>query len=383
MPDAYPAPPTSLYPQPPQPGAMFGGNALQMVGNILDIRRQQLLNSTLQLGLSLNQNQASAAMFAALAANPNANINDVYSTAAQLARMGIPGEIVAPWVSRMEAGGPNNFKANLAAVNGYAMGAANASARVPGPPGSGGEPTTMNTATAGAMGAYPTGLAPGAPEALAANRAAYVGDQQKSASTLANMRQIQAALPLIGQLGSSNFGAGSSQFANIKSALANLGIIDPNTSDLQVRQEAGKYLLKYAQGAQNAGRSDQALSTAIGSNPNLDLTAPANLALIKNQIGMDRMDAAIPLAFSKSPMGSDQSKYLDFKSNFYQNHDPRAFSFDTLSPDERMSVLASVGFKNGAPPKPGSSQYGAWVKFGRSLDLAKALGYFGGASGPQ
>jgi hypothetical protein len=71
-----------------------------------------------------------------------------------------------------------------------------------------------------------------------------------------------------------------------------------------------------------------ALSSALGSNPGLDLTQPANLKLIKSQIGMDKQDAALGI-ISPNP-----NTHKSFKARYYQQHDPRAFAINTMSPEE-------------------------------------------------
>jgi hypothetical protein len=227
-------------------------------------------------------------------------------------------------------------------------------------------PKMVTGAKAAAMAQQPGGYAgaapPGAPEVSAADRKTLFEDQLRGSGILSNMRPLQQALPLIQQLSNANFGPGSPQFATLKGALTTAGIIDPNTSDLQVRQEANKYLLKYAAGAQAAGRSDHALSAALGSNPNLDLTQPANLGLIKTQIGMDRMDAAMPKAFPTQ--AKPGQTYSDFKSSYYQGMDPRAFSFDIMSPQDRAKLKSSLG--------PATSP--AYQKFVKSYDIAKQTG---------
>jgi hypothetical protein len=205
-------------------------------------------------------------------------------------------------------------------------------------------------------------LPPGDQKVLEANKEAYTADQERSAATQANLRKLETVYPLVQQLGNSNFGPGSAEFAKLKGALTTAGIIDPNTSDLKVRQEVGKYLLNYAQGASNAGRSDHALSTAIGSNPNLDLTQPANLALVRNQIGMDKADAAIPVLFHQQhPNANDKASYNDFKANFYRNYDPRAFIYDKMAPEERRELIDSLG----------SKQSQAYQKFAKTYDQLK------------
>jgi hypothetical protein len=192
-----------------------------------------------------------------------------------------------------------------------------------------------------------------------ADQTEYNADQTRSAQTLAGARTLQSALPLITKLGDTQFGPTSPEFTKAKATLAALGVIDPNTSDAAVRQEVGKYLLRYASGAQAAGRSDQALSASMGSNPNPDtMMKPAVLGVLKNQIGMDRMDAALPLAAGGAP------GYKAFKSGYYQNLDPRAFSFDLMSKDEQAALQKSLGSKDSP----------AYKKFVQSYNVAKQTG---------
>lgn len=344
------------------PAAAYG--APEAIGSVLQMRGQNISNATNRFGLLAGQNQSVLNLLGPLAQNPNATKDDALNVAPSLARLGVPPEMISGWIGGL-SDDPKTFRKQIGTVNSIALGPAGAASRIQGAPGPSGEPTQTS---AGAQGfgspTTSTGMAPGAAEALAANRAEYVNDQSTSAARMANVRQLQTALPLISQLSSSNFGPGSPEFAKIKGALTTMGVVDPSTSDLRVRQEAGKYLLKYASGAIQAGRSDNALSAAIGSNPNLDLTQPANLSLIKNQIGMDRMDAALPLV---AP--SDTSQYKNFKSKFYQSADPRAFSFDMMTPAERAQVQTSLGAPStAAKPNP------AYDKFVRSYQMAKQAG---------
>jgi hypothetical protein len=203
---------------------------------------------------------------------------------------------------------------------------------------------------------------PGAVDVAAADKKTLFEDQLKAGAVMANVRPLQQALPLIEALNNTNFGPGSAEFAKIKGGLTTAGLIDPNSSDLQVREQLKKKLLQYAGGAQSARRSDQALSTALGSNPNLDLTQPANLALVKNQIAMDAMDAAQSKLYQldKSP----NQTYSDFKSGYYGKYDPRVFKLGMMSPQERSVLYKSLG-------KPGS---GAFQKFSHTYDVAKQAG---------
>jgi hypothetical protein len=219
-----------------------------------------------------------------------------------------------------------------------------------------------------------TTLPLGQPQSIQQNVHAFNTDQQGSASTLGNVRRLDEALPLISELSASDFGPGSGELAKLKGLFTTFGVIPADSTSLPTRQDANKYLHQYAEGAIHAGRSDAALAAALAANPNLDLTQPANLTLIKNQVALDRQDAAIPLAFSREhPNAADQAQYLKFKSQFYQNTDRRAFGYDMMTPQERRQVIDSLGEK-GSP---------AYQKFIQSYQLAKETGILQPAQAQQ
>lgn len=364
MPDAF-----DLYPkaQPPQQNLLSGNplSLIQALGAVQDyqirqqqapalgqipaaaLRGQQISNQTQQQALDL-ATRDSALRSISQGLDPNkSTADDVYSGQANFMRANPsanPAAVNAAADVILNADsktGNQNIKGGIAKATNMLT-----------PPETGlvtvnhpqtGQPITMtrqqaNFLTLGQNGGsgFPSAPAPGVTDRLAANQTEFAADQSRSAQILAGVRPLQQALPLIEQLSNANFGPGSSSFAHIKGALSTAGIIDPNTSDLQLRQEVGKYLLNYAQGAQNAGRSDSALSTAIGSNPNLDLTQPANLSLVKNQIARDRMDAALPLAAGTA------DNYKDYKSKYYQTNDVRAFGADMISPDQKKSLMIEL-----------------------------------------
>lgn len=230
---------------------------------------------------------------------------------------------------------------------------------------------TPSTGAPPAGGATPyqpgitTSLPVGQSESIKQNVQTYNTDQQGSAITLGNVRRLDEALPLISALSASDFGPGSGELAKLKGLFTTFGVIPADSTSLPTRQDANKYLHQYAEGAIHAGRSDAALAAALAANPNLDLTQPANLALIKNQMAMDREDAAIPLAFAREhPNAADQAQYLKYKSQFYQNNDQRAFVYDQMSPEERRAVIDSLGPKTSP----------AYQKFLRSYQLARQTG---------
>jgi hypothetical protein len=386
MPDA-----SSLYPAAPQPQqGILNGNPLQTIGVLSQLQNyalkreqipalaqipgavlqgQQITNAQQQQALNLATRDAALRSISQSIDPEKATSDDIFNAQANFmkANPGANPAIVNSAADLILNNDPTTQNPN---IKGGISRATNMltppdSALVPVIDPNTGQPRNItrqqaNTLAISGQGmpGFVSGPAPGVHERLAANQTEYAADQSKSAATLANVRPLQQALPLIETLSNSNFGPGSPEFAKLKGALTTAGIIDPKTSDLQVRQEVGKYLLNYAQGAQNAGRSDNALSVALGSNPNLDLTQPANLSLVKNQIARDRMDAALPLAAGSA------DNYKDYKSKYYQNNDMAAFKFDLMTPQERGALKKSLG----SPDSP------AYKRFIHSYNIAKQSG---------
>lgn len=351
------------------------------IGTMLDQRGKMIANDAAAFGLSSGQNAAAMGILAGLAQKEGLTYQDVQNVAPTLARMGIPAGHIAGWLKQLPRD-PSGLRSVIGTVANTVMGPAASAAPISAPPDPvTGAPRQMPLGgTNYGVGARPTALPPGDAAVLEANKAELANDQTQAGNIMANARSLQSAMPLIGQLSNANFGPGSPEFAKLKGTLTTMGVIDPSASDLQVRQQAAKYLLKYAQGAQNAGRSDQALSAALGSNPNLDLTQPANMHLIQSQVAMDRMDAAKATAFTNGFAAPGQS-YKDFKSSYYQNFDQRAFQWDMLSPEDRRKALQDIGpsklNKNGVETNQ------KYAKFARSYALAKGAGFFQPSGQPQ
>lgn len=304
--------------------------------------------------------------FGQLATKPLITDADISSAKAAAAAQGIPGAAIQDFVSTLPRD-PAKRKDWAVDQSNLARGpeAIATGKAVPGPSGESVEIPEGTASRVRSSGGLPTSLSPGVAGSFEEGQKSLVEDQKASARATANLRNLDIALPMAEKLSHANFGPGSPEFAKIKASLATAGIIDPNTSDVTVRQELNKYLLKYATMAQNAGRSDQALGAAVGSNPNLDLTQPANLGLIKNQIALDKMDAALPKIFKlEHPGQSEAAGYNQYKSDYYDKFDRRVFSYDKLSPEERRDLVQSLGGKNSP----------SYKKFAKTYEAAKQAG---------
>jgi hypothetical protein len=352
--------------------------APEAVGTLLQQRQQQIQNQTSQFALAAGQNSALANWVAGLASNPNISPDEVRSQGvAMAARTGIPASMVTSLMQGMPQKGGKPMQQFWANITNATQGAGATAAQVPAGVGPQGEqytaPAGAVTSQGGTQQSLPAGQAP----LIAASREELGKDQSSSAALLQGTRPLLKALPLVEQLSNRSFGPQSAGWAKLKASLQEAGVIQPNTTDTEVYQEANKYLKQVALSAPGATRSNEGLETAIKARPDLDLTQGANLSLLKNQIGFDRMDAALPIAFKgQNPSSAADANYKTFKTNYYQANDPRAFQFDIMTPAEQAKTVKDLGPK-GSP---------AYTKFMNSLRNAHMSGVLtppGGAGAGQ
>lgn len=121
---------------------------------------------------------------------------------------------------------------------------------------------------------------------------------------------------------------------------------------------AHKYLLDYARQAGAAAHSDLQLQASQGANASADqISNQAALNVVKTNIGRERQRIAqVMEAPDQTGVG-----YGKHAANFANSTDPRAFAFDTFTPEERSKLLGSL---KGA----------ALTKFKKSLEIADKNG---------
>jgi hypothetical protein len=282
---------------------------------LLAARGQNIANATSAVGLQSSQNQALGSFLAGFAGK-NLTPQDVNTIRAGAVRFGGDpatfGAITTPQQAQQAIKNAQVFSA----------GAGQGASQVPGGPDQNLAPTAITGAQAVQQGGPGSQRVIGASPIQNADQTAYLADQAKSAQTLAAVRPLEQALPLVKKLDNYSFGPGSKDIANVSSLLQTLGIkgVGGDADENTIRQEVNKKLQSFIQAIPSSDRSDAAQALSQASNPSLDLTKAANTNLIGNAIGMSKQDAAIPLA-----AGGWQG-YQTFKNNWYQNTDPRGFA---------------------------------------------------------
>jgi LysM repeat protein len=285
--------------------------------------------------------------------------------------MNVHPALVAGWLSTVPRD-PAQMKSWTANVRNYALGAAGTSTRVSGPPGPGGEPTTIPLGEANRYGTGAAGGAPGAPGASGTAPPASHGmpvalspDQQSSIALMYQDRArqseyLQEILPwmnardavskLRSSWGTTATGPGTEQrqqwasFINSFSpTMGSLLGIDPRK--LQNYDEARKYLTQAAQTrASGFGHgTDAQLATSITATPNVSMNDLAVDDLINVNIAMRRAEYA-QSKWAERFGGPDYAKY---KSDWARQNDIRAFGLDLMTPEARTKLLSSL--KKGTP----------------------------------
>jgi hypothetical protein len=190
------------------------------------------------------------------------------------------------------------------------------------------------------------------------------------------MRNLQAAIPLMDQLGQSAAGPGSDAWNKAKAGLITLGIVPANATDAEIRQETNKYLHRVVQDLPSANRSDAAQSLADVSNPSLDTNLNATRKLARSALAFSRMDSALPIIYDKRHPGAAAAPdYTSAKSKWYQSQDPRAYSFDTDSYEDQQKTLKEIGPPVFKDNKGKETPNPAYQKFRNSLQSAHDAGF--------
>ncbi len=333
-------------------GAQFANDVISSKGNsaiadtnVVNLRNAKTIAATNEVGLETTRNNALGDYLVGFAGKKltDADLPTIRATAVRLG--GNPNV----W------GSIKDIPSATAAIKNATIARAGATSAIQPTP-NGVNPDLSQRVTSGAEAARNPNRTTTASPQDAADQTAFNEDQTRSSQIMRGVVPLQQALPLIQKLSASDFGGASGDIAKLKGYLVQAGIMDANSSSLPTRQEVNKYLHQAISAIPASERSDQARNLAELSNPNLDLTQPANIDLTKNAIAVARMEAALPKIFGRKG-------YLENKSGYYQGSDVNAYKFDLMTPEERGQFQASLG----GPDSP------AYKKFKKSyLDAKKA-----------
>ena len=223
------------------------------------------------------------------------------------------------------------------------------------------------------------GPMPGTPEALGASAmSSHVANERAAtfASDMFPLTQAQTALAAAPTGKGSQAVHDVSSYINtfqpavVQKALnfATLGI-SMTPDQVAAYDEAKKYLTQGQLGQTGAARSDQGLSTAGAASPSTTISKEAAQLVLQGMIGLRRMEQEGTLEFNNS--GLPPAGYDHFMTQFSTRADPRVYTFDQMTPQQRAQALAKGGpafqaavqraEQNGILTAPGAAPAGAPV----------------------
>ena len=192
-------------------------------------------------------------------------------------------------------------------------------------------------------GPIQTAASPGQATALKSSGDQYAAAGQTMATYAQQQEQLASALD---GLKNTNTGPGTESRQAIASYMlalpGGIGQYLPgvDAKSIQAYDEANKYLTQTASGSPNAARSDAGLNTALASSPSVHISNAAAQDVLKANIGFRRAEMANYAAFQRT--GLDPGQFTSWLAQRNQQMDPRAYSVDLLSGQQRQAALAGM-----------------------------------------
>jgi hypothetical protein len=158
---------------------------------------------------------------------------------------------------------------------------------------------------------------------------------------LTNLQTAKDALAL------THTGRSSEAVHNIYSFLKTQGVspsfIDGDVTNYDIARKA---LLSFAASQGSASGTDLGLDTALHSNASTDIDTGAANHVINQNIGLQRMKLAQVM---EAPPGGNG--YGSHVTNFANQNDPRAFAWDSYTPQERQEIIGGASHTKGGLDK--------------------------------
>lgn len=323
------------------PAAAFG--APEAASTLLEQRGRTIANATAQFEQGAKQNLFVLDAIGAMADNPNLTKEAVRNAAVTMGRnAGIPGEILAPWLSSLPDD-PAELQAYMKNLRNVAIGAAGTAARTPGPPGPGGAPQSTTMGAAGLAGTMPVGQPIGeeVPQASAAKRAS---DLQATGGTSAQYHADLDNLKLDSKILENLGGPTVEVEKKLNSLTQRLGGFGVTMTPDQLK--AADSFDKIAnQISLNQSKlfhgSDAGLHTVVAANPNLGMAQYSRDGIIDMLQGnQDAIDVTRKLWLDAKKNGAPANSYDDFVHELSKKLDPRVFQFNRMSRENQQKFLS-------------------------------------------
>lgn len=228
----------------------------------------------------------------------------------------------------------------------------------------------------------PAGAVPGSadPNVVASNAAdttAYTQAKSAVPNLVQDTQTLNHSLDALKYLHAATLssGPGTEAAHRLFAYAASVRLASPNVEENAANYElAKKNLTRYAASQSQSAHTDAGLAANVASNASVD--GVGNLAaqtVVKQELGK-RNQAIAQVNEAPDPTGRGFNGHA---SSFAQSTDPRAFAFDSYTPQEQAQIIG--GLKPGSPER---------AKFVKSLVLAHKNGFISPpgaqpAAGPQ
>ena len=317
--------------------------------------RQGIAASTETTGLKSTYQQILRQTFGALASKPTITDQDISAAMVDAGRQGVPGGFIQSYLSSMPQGNrrtwavtQQNLSQNPETIAQGTEGPIDASGVRP-------QITrgraAYEMASAGASpGGMRTTLPIGEGDALARSAADITALRSKNTSYPNDMVAINGLIHSLQAVGAKGSGPGTSELNTLKSALYSnfswVPGVEKAVGDPQVMADYAsgeKYAKQLATSlAENIGPgTNQGLTTAFGSSPNMNISNLAGTQLAKTLYGIRNMQQAMQIAFDKTGLPANQFHNWA-RQNWSTKVNPAGFMWDQLDDKEQDQVLKKI-----------------------------------------
>ena len=197
------------------------------------------------------------------------------------------------------------------------------------------QPPAATPPTPPTVGANIPGPAPGTTEDITA----YKADQAAIPTQVTRAQNMQHAYDALTQLKSAT-GKGAQGINDLRSYAQTLGILPPGAvTEQQLMEVINKYTERAMLDAAGGTGTDLARQMQAQANPNTGLSTPANLELLRNDLGKAMQNTA---AATLQDPATNGVGYLKARGDLAKNTDPRGFVWGFYSQPEQAKILAEV-----------------------------------------
>jgi hypothetical protein len=319
---------------------------------------QAIRNSSAATDLQSKHQQIMRQNFGSLAAKPNVTDADIAQAAVASSAQGVPGQVVQDYAATMpREKDAARRKEWLVTQQNRAQSPETIASGTEGPIDPSGVRPQISQGQAGyeragvgtSPGGMRTNLPIGSGAALERSAADITALRSKNTSYPNDMVAIGGLIHSLKAVGDKGSGPGTSELNTLKSALYSnfswVPGVEKAVGDPQVMADYAsgeKYAKQLATSlADNIGPgTNQGLTTAFGSSPNMNISNLAGTQLAKTLYGVRNLQQATQIAFDKT--GLPENQFHRWSRDWSTKVNPAGFMWDQLDDKEQDRVLKKI-----------------------------------------